>query len=225
MNEVLRFRSAKPSDARQIAHVLIRTFGNRDEEFMLKLGTPFLTAYLRVVLNEAAHVGLCAVDDAGRIVGVELGTLDAGAELRALRRNWYRLASGAVSGLIRRPSLVPGLWRRFRDTSDHRKARRYVVSSGARSGYWAMLPSLRHGAAALELHQRFLRMMKLLGASVVAFDVAAHNSGVIDLHRRLGARITEELSLPDGRRRVRMAYCFDTSDDSEKMSVADSLGG
>ena len=219
----MQCRLAEPADADGIACILTDAFQDRADDFILKLGVPFLSQYTRFVLADPRSVSLCVFDDDDRIVGVEMGTLDAAGEQRALRRHTLQFAVAALPALLRRPALVAGLIRRYLATFS-RRANSYVVNNGARIGYWAVTPEARRGAAATELHRRFLDEMRSRGASRVAFDVAEENEKVIEVHQRLGARVVQHMTLPDGRRRVRMEYVL-RADQADRFDWVDSHRG
>ena len=62
--------------------------------------------------------------------------------MRTLREHSISLALATVFGVLRQPQLVPGLISRYRSVSSN-SDKEFIVTSGARSMYWGVLPEGR----------------------------------------------------------------------------------
>ncbi len=202
----MRIRLAKPSDMDQLADVHWVCSREQANGFMFKLGKRFLRQYYRVLLTEENTVVICAIADDGRIVGFASGSLDAAEHLVVLKRNRFRLLWAALPALVRNPALINGLFSRQRSRSAEEGG--YIVLSGARGEYWAWIPTARSAGAAIGLFQKWLSLMRLLGAQEVRFEVDRGDGNVEQIHTMLGARIVKELVTPDGKPRLVMEYVF-----------------
>ena len=73
----IRFRLAKPSDAKEIAGVHWQVRDRYTQGIFLSLGKNFLSAYYRIILDDPWEVMVCAVNEDGRIIGFANTTMDA----------------------------------------------------------------------------------------------------------------------------------------------------
>ena len=107
----IRYRLAKPSDAKQIAAIHYGIREQYDVGIFARLGKPFLRRYYSIMLNDPWEVVVCAEKE-GRIMGFSSYTLDAAHQMAVYRKHRLALAFGALPSLIRRPSLIKLLWLR-----------------------------------------------------------------------------------------------------------------
>ena len=83
---VIRYRLAKPSDARQIAYVHYHVRDKYDQGFFAQVNYSFLKRYYEVVLNDPCAVVICAEDENQRIVGFSSGSLDSERQFKTMRK-------------------------------------------------------------------------------------------------------------------------------------------
>jgi hypothetical protein len=200
----MNVRLASRRDSPRLARLHSVCSAKQPGGFMYGLGTPFLTEYYRVLIDEGSSVVLCAVDNSGQVIGFVAGALDAKTRLAALKRNRGRLLIAALPALVRRPQLVREVYRRQTYNSVDNSGLGYVVQTGAHEEFWAWLPD--HGGGAIELHLKWLAMMRLLGAGSITGEVDKVNVAIVRVHRILGARVVKEFSTPDGRQRLVIEY-------------------
>jgi hypothetical protein len=202
----LRYRLARVVDAGPMATVQIACAGTQPESFLPKLGYWFLRQYYRALLREGHAVAVCAVDQNDRVVGLAAGTLDAAEHMDLFRRYRLRLALAAVPQLVLHPGLLWGMLTRYRTTKDQGAGEEYFVASGARCAYWGMLPQARGGFGAISLFQKWLAVMRALGAGDIFFEVDKINQTSVSSHLLLGAVVERESVTPDGKVRLIMRY-------------------
>ena len=63
----IRFRLAKPSDAKQIANVHLHIRDKYDKGFFAQVNYAFLVQYYKVVLNDPCEVVVCAENEEGEL--------------------------------------------------------------------------------------------------------------------------------------------------------------
>ena len=136
---------------------------------MFQLGRRFLAEYYRVLIDEGSSIILCAVDDTGEPIGFVAGSLDARTRLTALKKNRLRLLIASLPALIRQPALVREIYARQNSGSIDETEAGYVVHSGAHEEFWAWLPD--RGSGAIELHLKWLSLIRLLGAQTISGEV------------------------------------------------------
>jgi hypothetical protein len=172
------------------------------------LGGRFLRAYYRVLLRDSQSVVVCTVDDSdpAEILGFASGTLDAGQSNDALRRGRFSLGFAAILAVLCRPWLLGRLISRYRSLSPSNRTGQYLVSSGPRGTYWAVLPEARKGGLAFKLLQKWLNVMRELTAQAIQFEVDKAHASMERAHICLGARVVKELVTPDGKARLIMEY-------------------
>ena len=71
----IRFRLAKPSDARQLANCHWTVRDRYTDGIFLSLGKGFLRAYYEVMLDNPDEIVVCAENENGEIVGFSSGSL------------------------------------------------------------------------------------------------------------------------------------------------------
>ena len=78
----IRFRLAKPSDAKQIAYVHLHIRDKYDQGFFAQVNYSFLKQYYKVMLNDPNEVIVCAEDENGELaLMVPEKKMPAGAEI------------------------------------------------------------------------------------------------------------------------------------------------
>ncbi len=198
----MQLRLANLADAPELARLHLQSGAQQPGAFMFKLGRMFLAEYYRTVLRTQGTVILCAEED-GRLVGFVSGTLRGEERVPGLRKRRFRLAVAALPSILCCPSLF---WQaRAREQSGSADSGPgFIVQSGAHEEYWAWSGGGTTGA--LDLHLKWLSLMKTLGAQKVTGEFDRVNKAIEQVHRILGARFVKEITTPDGRQRVIMEY-------------------
>ena len=109
MSEI-KYRLAKPSDAKEIADVHWHVRDRYTQGIFLSLGRGFLAAYYKIILDDPWEVVVCAVNEDGKIVGFVSTSLDAKRRYENIRKHRFVLGWAALKALIFHPSLIKGVW-------------------------------------------------------------------------------------------------------------------
>ena len=197
-------RLGKPNDATRLALVHEVSSAKQPGGFMYQLGRPFLAEYYRTLLHDSSSVVLCTVDDQDIVIGFVAGALDARARMMALKRNRLRLLVASLPALFRHPRLIYEVYSRQQSVAPDEGERGYVLQSGAHEEFWGWLPDNTSGA--IELHLKWLSVMRVLGVQTVRGEVDRVNDVIMRAHRMLGARVIKEFETPDGRQRLIIEY-------------------
>ena len=200
----MNYRLANRNDAAALAQLHKFSSARQPGGFMYRLGHRFLTQYYRILIDVGSSIILCAVDDNDCLIGFVAGSLDAKTRLTALRRNRFRLLLASLPALLRQPRLIREVYSRQTAGAADETEAGYVVHSGAHEEFWAWQPD--RGSGAIELHLKWLSLMRLLGARTIRGEVDKVNDIVMRTHRILGARTVKEFTTPDGRQRLIMEY-------------------
>ena len=102
----IRFRLAKPSDAKQIAYVHLHIRDKYDQGFFAQVNYSFLKQYYKVMLNDPNEVIVCAEDENGLIVGFSSGSLDASKQMKSMRDNKFSFLWPLFTSAISNPKLI-----------------------------------------------------------------------------------------------------------------------
>jgi hypothetical protein len=183
--------------------------------FMTKLGKPFLREYYRTIILAKSTLILCAEQD-GRLVGFVSGTMRAEERMLGLRSRRFRLALAALPSVVRHPGLLREAYAR-QNSGSVETGPGYIVQSGPREEYWAWCGPRSSGS--VDMHTRWLAIMKTLGARTVKGEFDRVNATVEKVHSLLGGRFVKEFSTPDGRRRVIVEYTL-SGPQAKKMTVS-----
>ena len=202
MSEI-RFRLAKPSDAKQIASCHWHVRDRYSQGIFLSLGEGFLRAYYKVTLNDPWEVVVCAERSDGVIVGFTSATLDATAQAESLRKHKLTLGLAAIKGLICNPSLIEGVWQRYRSISSSESGQKFVKTDGVRSEYVCWLKDDKNSMMYSVMERVKRQILYDLGVKEYFFEVDKHNEKMLQYHMRVSKAVpVEEITLPDGRVRV-----------------------
>lgn len=203
MSEI-RYRLAKPSDAKEIADVQWHVRDRYTQGIFLSLGKSFLKSYYKIILNDPWEVVVCAVNESGRIVGFASTSMNAKQRFTNIRHHKITLGLAAIRAIFCHPSLVKELWQRYRSLSGKDHERQFVHTEGVRGGYWCWLKS-DDSLKSLELSQVKNNILRELGVKELFFEVDKFNKAVYKFHLKVNkAEPIEEITLPDGRVRVLM---------------------
>ncbi len=195
----IKFRLAKPSDAKQIASCHWRVRDRYTDGIFLSLGKGFLTAYYEVILNDPNEIIVCAENEVGRIVGFSSGTLDAASQANLLRCNVLKLGFWAVIGIIRHPSFIKGVWQRYRSLKDN-DAPRFVHTEGPRTDYLCWEKGEPNSIAMMSMEKVKLNIMYEFGVREVYFETDQQNERLYKYYlREKTVSLVHEYKIPDGR--------------------------
>lgn len=199
----IKFRIAKPSDARQIANCHWHVRDRYSQGIFLSLGEGFLRAYYRILLNDPWEVIVCAEKDEGKIVGFSSATLDAAYQANNLKRHKISLGIAALGAIIKNPSLLKGVWLRYKSLNNSKDAPEFVHTEGARGEYWCWLKEEEDNLLSVDMDNAKGDVMYALGCREIFFEVDKLNKQVYKYHTMIRkAEPIEEIVLPDGRVRV-----------------------
>ena len=198
MSEI-RFRLAKPSDAKQITNCHWAVRDRYTEGIFLSLGKNFLLSYYQVILNDPNEIIVCAENKKGEILGFSSGTLNAESQAVLIRSHKLKLGFAALLGLIRHPSYFKGVWQRYtslKSTKDHK----FLHMEGARSEYLCWKKGAEGSISMMLLDKIKFNMMHELGVKEVYFEIDRQNERLFNAQQRMkNITLLEEYTLPDGR--------------------------
>lgn len=195
----IRFRLAKPSDAKQIANCHWHVRDRYSQGIFLSLGEGFLRAYYKVILDDPNEIIVCAENKKGEILGFSSGSLNAESQAASIRGHKIRLGLAAMLGLMRHPSYFKGVWQRYtslKSTSDHK----FLHMEGARSEYLCWKKGAEGSISMMLLDKIKFKMMHELGVKEVFFEIDRHNERLFKAQEKMkNITLLEEYTLPDGR--------------------------
>jgi len=202
MSEI-RFRIAKPSDAKQIANCHWHVRDRYSQGIFLSLGEGFLRTYYKIILDDPWEVVVCAENEEGKIVGFSSATIDGRAQAENLRKHKIRLGLAAAKAIILHPRLFKEVWLRYKSLKKDNNGPQFVTVDGVRGEYWCWRKDEEAGEKAVELDWAKARILYQLGYKEIFFEVDKSNKAVYKFHLRINkAEPVEEITLPDGRMRV-----------------------
>lgn len=203
MSEI-RYRLAKPSDAKEIADVHWHVRDRYTEGVFLMLGKKFLEAYYKVTLNDPWEINVCAINKDDKIVGFAGTTLNAKLKNQNIRRHKFSLGLAALFAILKKPSLLKGVWQRYQSIKGDSNSTKFLSGEGVRGGYWCWLKS-DSSLKAIEMSTIKNNILRELGVKELFFEVDKINKSVYKYHLKVNkAEPIEEIKLPDGRERVLM---------------------
>ncbi len=201
----MKVRLANRNDAPCLAELHEQSSAKQPGGFMFRLGRKFLSKYYRFLIDDGSSLILCATDDSGRLIGFVAGALDAEGRMESLKKRRLQLFLASLPALLRHPSLIREVLARQNSESVDESGTGYVVQAGAHEEFWAWIPE-HNGGGAIELHLKWLSLMRLLGAETISGEVDKVNDAIMRTHRMLGAKVVKEFVTPDGRERVLIQY-------------------
>lgn len=198
MSEI-KFRLAKPSDAKQIANCHWHVRDRYTDGIFLSLGEFFLRTYYKIILDDPNEIIVCAENKNGEIVGFSSGSLDADSQALSLRSHKFKLGFAAMFGIIRHPSYMNGVWQRYKSlkASSNQK---FLHMEGARSEYLCWKKGADGNISMMLLDKIKFTMMRELGIKEVYFEIDRQNERLFSAQQRMkDITLLEEYKLPDGR--------------------------
>ena len=199
----IKFRLAKPSDAKQIANCHWHVRDRYSQGIFLSLGESFLRAYYKIILDDPWEVVICAENEDGKIIGFSSATLDAASQAINLRQHKVRLGIAAIGAILRKPSLFKAVKQRYKSLGNGDDSPEFVHTEGARGEYWCWLKEEEDSLMSVDLDNAKGNIMYALGCREIYFEVDKFNKQVYKYHTKVRkAEPIEEITLPDGRVRV-----------------------
>lgn len=200
MSEI-RFRLAKPSDAKQLANCHWHVRDRYSQGIFLSLGKSFLRKYYKIILDDPNEIVVCAEHKTMGIVGFCNATLDAKEQAKRLKKHVVELGLSAVFSLICHPSLIKSVWQRYRSLSD--KGPQFVHVEGVRGEYWCWMKEAGDSFQSVDLNQSLKNVVYDLGVREMYSEVDKFNKHVYRfLTKKKNIEVAEEITLPDGRERA-----------------------
>lgn len=198
----IKFRLAKPSDAKQIANCHWHVRDRYSQGIFLSLGERFLRSYYKIILNDPYEVIICAERD-GKILGFSSATLDGTKQAQNLRKHRVQLGLSAMWSLICKPSLIKDVFQRYRSLNHDSSAPSFIHTEGVRGEYWCWRKEEDAGMESIYMNKAKYEILYDLGVREMFFEVDKFNKAVFKYHTKINkAEPIEEVSLPDGRERV-----------------------
>lgn len=199
---VIRFRLAKPSDAKQIANCHWHVRDRYSQGIFLSLGEGFLRSYYKIILDDPWEVVVCAEKE-GRIIGFTSATIDGRAQADNLRNHKIRLGLAAAKAIILHPCLFKEVWLRYKSLDKAGNSQKFVTVDGVRGEYWCWRKDEEDSLMSVDLDQSKGHILYDLGYREAYFEVDKFNKQVYRFHLKVNkAEPIEEITLPDGRVRV-----------------------
>lgn len=205
----IKFRLAKPSDAKHIAYVHLHIRDKYDKGFFAQVNYSFLIQYYKVMLNDPNEVVVCAEDESGKIVGFSSGSLNAEKQFKAMRDHKLSFVWPLITSAFSNPKIIKSALDRFKSTKGESE-NKYVISKGARAEYWGWLTGRNDTDQSVVMQEIWLYFMKLLGAQQIFFEVDKVNKRIYKYHKINGAEELGSFMMPDGRERVEFVYKMDS---------------
>tara|TARA_B100000989_G_C19460882_1_gene436148 strand:+ start:287 stop:910 length:624 start_codon:yes stop_codon:yes gene_type:complete len=204
---MIQYRFAKSSDAKLLTKVHLICAKHQKGGFFHNLGFYFTFTYYKILLSNKNSIILIAEDQNQNCLGFHSGTLKMEEQLIQLRKNRLILAVSLIPVLIKTPILFFDVMKRYLSISNIDSEKNdFGVKKGARGEYWCWLPSNSDPLEALKLLNKWFNIMKELGADSVCIEADTVNERILKFHLKNGATMTNELNLPDGRKRVILKY-------------------
>lgn len=201
MSEI-RFRIAKPSDAKQIANCHWHVRDRYSQGIFLSLGEGFLRTYYRIILDDPWEVVICAEREDGKIVGFTSATIDGRAQAENLRKHRIQLGLAAAKAIIIQPRLFKEVWLRYKSLKKDDEGQKFVTVDGVRGEYWCWLKE-EDSLLSVDMDHTKGHILYDLGYRECFFEVDKFNKQVYKFHLKVNkAQAIEEIKLPDGRVRV-----------------------
>lgn len=201
----IKFRLAKPSDAKQIAYVHYHIRDKYDQGFFAQVNYAFLKQYYKVVLNDPCEVVICAEDENQKIVGFSSGSLDSERQFKMMRKKKFCFVFPLLTSALAKPKLIKSALDRFNSTKG-KSNQEFVTTKGSRLEYWGWLPGRNDSDQSVKMQDLLFYTMKLLGAEKLFFEVDKVNKRIFKFHKINGAEEVKTFIMPDGRERVELVY-------------------
>jgi hypothetical protein len=203
----MKTRFAKLPDAQRLADLHVKCARTTGGGFGTQFGTAYMRAYYRILLSERWSVVLCTEDATGRVIGLASGTLGHFLEHeRSLARDRVSLLCAALPALLRAPTLLRAVGAAARGRASQSTQGEIDAPSTAHFLFWAWDPQSDVTGGAILLMQKWMSIVRLLGAKRIVFRVDAANERLVRIHQLLGATTVATVETPDRGLRYVMEY-------------------
>lgn len=200
----IRFRLAKPSDAKQIAELHYNVRDTYSVGYFAQMGLGFLKRYYEIVLNDPYEVVVCAEEN-DKICGFCSASLDINKSMERMNRKKLSLLVSAIPSFICKPSLIVATIKRY-NVSRGKDDEKLIPKSEARCEYWMWNAGNKNGAYSVALWNLYLEILYKLGVRILPIDVDDINQKVLQFHMLNRAKKTDHITLSDGRERTLLKY-------------------
>jgi len=186
-------RQTLDSDIPDIVHVHLSSFQNF---FLTFLGGRFLELLYREILQEPDNVCFVAISPDDRIIGFIFGvTNQVGFYKRLAKKKWLSFALVSSKAALRRPSIIPRLFRALRYDGKAKEA-----SSPASLMSIAVAPEEKGKGTGKSLVNMFLNEMAQKGVEKICLTTDRDDNESTNIfYKKLGFLKTREFKTPEGR--------------------------
>jgi ribosomal protein S18 acetylase RimI-like enzyme len=185
----------RPATAAEIPAIVRIHWESFPAFFLTFLGAEFLTLFYRAVLEDPEGILLVAAEP-GDPVGFVAGVLSQSNFYRRLleRRKWS-FAAAALGSVLKRPSIVPRLWRALRRPAESRAA-----AADACLMSLAVSPRAERRGLGGQLVDAFCQTASMRGVTRISLTTdQAGNDRVNRFYERQGFRLARLFQTPEGR--------------------------
>jgi ribosomal protein S18 acetylase RimI-like enzyme len=193
---MVNIREARSSALAQIVSIHERTFPG----FLLTmLGSTFLRTYYEIALENMGTLALIAQEGEGSTVGFLIGYVAPQEFYALLNRRRWRLASKAISAVMRSPKLLPRVFGNMRRMSGAAKPSS-TSRLGAELASIGVLPAASGKGVGKALVLAFAQRAVALRAEYVYLTTDAENNGKVNsFYQKLGFTRNRTFLAPGGR--------------------------
>lgn len=200
----IQFRLAKPSDAKQIAELHYNVRDTYSVGYFAQMGKAFLKKYYEIVLDDPYEVVVCAEEN-GKLCGFCSASLDINKQMERMNQKKLSLLISAIPSFICKPSLIFATLKRYK-VARGKDDEKLIPKSGARCEYWMWDAENKNGSYSVALWNLYLEILYKLGVKSFPLDVDDVNEKVMQFHLLNKAKVTEHITLSDGRERTLLEY-------------------
>lgn len=165
--------------------------------FLTFLGPRFLTLLYTEILAEPRSVAIVALNASGQVLGFVAGVSEqSGFYGRIARRRWFSFAIASVGAVLKRPAIIPRLFRALGQSSRSKSS-----SAQACLLSLAVDPAIEGRGTGRALVCEFLSRMQSLGVMKVGLTTdEVANDRTNRFYQKLGFRCIRNFTTPEGRR-------------------------
>jgi len=188
----MRTRKAVVSDIDQIIYTHLKSF---PDFFLTFLGPGFLQLLYRNIALDPEGI-LLVVEDEDSIVGFVAGvTSQTGFYRRLIQRQKWAFAWAALGATLRRPTIIPRLWRALRRPNDATEsaAEACLMSIG-------VSPEFQGRGIGKQLVEAFCQELASRGEPAVCLTTDRDNNEAVNrFYQRLNFQLARSFITPEGR--------------------------
>jgi GNAT superfamily N-acetyltransferase len=186
-------RKAILEDVAGIVNVHLVSFHNF---FLTFLGKRFLALLYREILAEPESIALVAVTEDGAIQGFAVGVRDqTNLYARLATRRCLLFAATSVHAVLKRPQILPRLFRAFKYVANSKKAACPALLMSI-----AVVPAYEHNHVGHELLERYIYESIRLGVDEVCLTTDRDkNERGNSFYQHHGFKVVRVLRTPEGR--------------------------